>query len=385
MESYRPSLFRSFWQAGFESACQINRIGVRLDLIASTEHDRQANGDYARLRELGLLTARDGVRWHLIDRGGRYDFASVAPLAEAAARHGVQVIWNLFHYGWPDEVELLTPAFVERFADFSRAAARFLRQYTSAPPLYVPLNEISFFSWAAGDMAFMYPFWHNRGMEIKRQLVRAAVAGMEAIWEVDSRARFVHAEPVIHVVPPRERPNLAHLAAAKTASQYEVWDMLAGYSAPELGGQPRYLDILGVNFYPPNQWEYPDNRLRWEDSPRDERWLPFHQLLLRVHERYRRPLLITETSHLDHWRGPWLRDIAGEVRQALQRGAPVEGVCLYPAVSRPDWDNADFWHNSGLWDVRRDDSGKLRRILNESYAAELRAVMGADTRQPSAR
>ena len=33
-------LFSSFWGAGFESACHINKAGVRLDMVASTQHDR---------------------------------------------------------------------------------------------------------------------------------------------------------------------------------------------------------------------------------------------------------------------------------------------------------------------------------------------------------
>jgi hypothetical protein len=30
--------------------------------------------------------------------------------------------------------------------------------------------------------------------------------------------------------------------------------MVSGMMAPELGGRPEYLDIVGVNFYPSNQW-----------------------------------------------------------------------------------------------------------------------------------
>src|SRR5438067_2480301 len=81
--SYRHmNLFQSFWMAGFESACHINSKGVRLDMVAATQHDVQADTDYARLRELGLLTARDGLRWHLIDQAGKYDFSSLTQQVE---------------------------------------------------------------------------------------------------------------------------------------------------------------------------------------------------------------------------------------------------------------------------------------------------------------
>src|SRR6185369_1097777 len=61
------SLFRSAFMGGFECSTHVRRDGRRLDLIASTRHDRFAAEDYARLARAGLLAARDGVRWHLVD------------------------------------------------------------------------------------------------------------------------------------------------------------------------------------------------------------------------------------------------------------------------------------------------------------------------------
>jgi hypothetical protein len=51
---------------------------------------------------------------------------------------------------------------------------------------------------------------------------------------------------------------------------------------------------------------------------------------------------------------------------------PVEGICLYPVIDRPDWDDPEHWHNSGLWDLRRDARDRLERVLCEAYAADLR-------------
>ncbi len=73
-----PDLFRSFFQGGFESATHINRHGERLDMIATTQHDRHVAQDYALLRSLDLLTARDAFQWPSIDRNGHYDFSSFA-------------------------------------------------------------------------------------------------------------------------------------------------------------------------------------------------------------------------------------------------------------------------------------------------------------------
>jgi hypothetical protein len=365
--------FRSFWIAGFESACHINRAGLRLDMVATTEHDTQAALDYELLHSIGISTARDGIRWHLIDQGGRYDFSSLAPMVAAAEQHGVQMIWSLCHYGWPNDVDVWSKAFVQRFADYCGAVAHFIAEHSSTVPLYSPINEISYLAWMAGDQARMHPFGKGRGAELKRQLVRAAIAGADAIWAVEPRARIVHVDPLIHIVPPLRRQDLASQAAVRREAQFEAWDMLAGRLAPELGGHPRYLQTLGVNFYYNNQWVHPsDRRLRWEDTPRDPRWVPLHQLLAEVYERYRSWLFISETSHYGPDRGRWLTEVASEVCIARAMDIPVEGICIYPILDRPDWDNLNQWHNSGLWDLQPDSQGRLQRVLDEQYAADLR-------------
>lgn len=368
-------VFRSFFQAGFESACHINRHNERLDMMASTQHDIQAWEDYALIRSMGIRTARDGVRWHLIDKGGgRYDFSSFIPMLDAALAQKVQIMWNLCHYGWPADVDLFKPEFVNRFARYCEAVARVIADRTDEVPFYTPVNEVSFLPWAIGH-GVIFPFARGRDEEVKHQLVRAAVAGSEALWKVDRRARLVYGEPVIHVVPPRMADEeTRRRAAGQRASQFSAWDLLSGEAHPELGGHARYLDIVGVNYYHSNQWEHPDQRMRWEDTPRDDRWMPFHQLLTEVYERYHRTFFISETSHFGVGRAPWIHEIAVEVKKARDLGVPVEGICLYPILDRHDWEDETHWHNSGLWDLAPNGSGKLRRVLNDVYARELRCA-----------
>lgn len=380
-QTTQAPLFSSFWLAGFESACHINRYGQRLDLLAATQHDQQAAADYRLLKSFGITTVRDGIRWHLIERAGRFDFASLAPMVAAARENDVQVIWNICHYGWPDDLDVFAPAFVDRFARFCSAVARFIAESSDRAPFYAPINEISFLAWAAGDEGFIYPWVRGRGAALKQQLVRAAIAGCEAIWAVDPRARLVHIDPLIHVVPPRDRSDLAMAAASQRASQFEAWDMLAGLSAPQLGGHPRYLDIIGVNYYHANQWEYPDLRLRWEDAPRDDRWLSLHLLLAEVYQRYGRPLFIAETSHFGAGRARWISEIADEVGQARANRVPIAGICLYPILDRPDWEDPNHWHNSGLWDLIATPQGRLQRVLDPIYADELRRAQQLLARQ----
>ena len=371
----RTNPFASFWMGGFECSCHINRHGERLDLLSATGHDARADSDYALLRSEGIKVARDGVRWHLIERNGTFDFSSFQPLLEASSRQDVQVVWDLCHYGWPDGLDIFSADFPRRFARFSRAIARLITEHDERPPLFIPINEISYFAWAAGHAAEFHPFGRERAPELKRQLVRAYLASVRAIREVAPQARVLTAEPLINVVPPAGRPPPDDQcpAARMHEAQFEAWDMLAGRLHPELGGAESHLDVLGVNFYPHNQWELPGGRTIRRDGPEaDGRFRPLRFLLLDVWKRYRRPLFISETSCTPPGRADWLSYVTDEVIAAKAAGVPVYGVCLYPVIDRPDWEDSGHWHRSGLWDREAGPAGSVRLVLAEGYAAGFR-------------
>jgi len=59
-------------------------------------------------------------------------------------------------------------------------------------------------------------------------------------------ARFIHIEPLIHVVAPAHQPELTQAAANFCTYQWQVWDMLIGRYAPKLGGAPTAIDWIGT-------------------------------------------------------------------------------------------------------------------------------------------
>ncbi len=358
-------LFRSFYMGGFECSTHRLRSGKRLDVIAATHHDTHVRADYARLQAQGIYTARSGLRWHLIEpRPYQYDFASIRPMLEAARDLNMQIIWDMLHYGYPDDLDPFTPEFVRRFAGMARAFARVYRETTDQVAFLCPVNEISFHAWGGGDVGYLNPFATERGFELKMQLARAAIEATEAVWESLPQARIVHVDPVIHIAHHPEHPEDFDDAEGHRLAQFQGWDLIAGRIAPQIGGNLKYLDILGLNYYSNNQWFHNEGGMIPLGSPY---YRPFRDLAREVFIRYGRPLFIAETGAEDGLRPRWLRYMAGEARALLQEGIPLEGLCLYPILNHPGWDDERHCHN-GLWDYC-DDAGE--RELCQPYAEEL--------------
>lgn len=369
-------LFPSLFLAGFECATGWNAARQPIDQIAATQHDRFLREDYERLAAAGIRGVREGIRWPLVDRGGRYDFSSVEPFVRAGREFGLLQIWDLFHYGYPDDLDPFGQAFVDRFAAYCAAVARYLDRRIDRVPFFTPVNEISYFAWAAGDAGLFAPHARERSWELKVNLARAAIAGINAIRDLMPEARIVNADPVCRVVPPKSQPELEDEARRFNEHVvYQGWDMLCGRVLPELGGSRAHLDIVGINYYWTNQWEHTRPGLPLADD--DPRRVPLRDLVTQVWHRYGGDLLIAETSHAGENRGPWLREVTREVRALWDRGIPLQGICLYPVLGMPEWHAPDEWARMGLWDLYP-ASPTLRRVPCGDMMAALRDAMALE-------
>lgn len=332
-------LFNSFLMAGYECSSHRRQDGKRLDMLESTGHARWVNEDYKQLGALGIACARDGLRWHLIEtRPGHYDWSSFLPMLRAARDNNVQVVWDLCHYGYPDGLDIWRPEFVERFARFASAAARLMKDEGVAVPFYSPINEISFWSWAGGHVGYFNPGSHGRGQELKHQLIRASIAAIEAIRDQAPNARFMQCDPLINVIAGSSRTDDINNAERYRLAQFEAWDMLAGRQWPGLGGREDYLDVIGVNFYPQNQWFFNGGKIRREDR----QYRPLVGMLKEVHQRYQRPLVISETGAENADRVPWFDYVTRQVALAVERGVVVDALCWYPFLDYPGWDDGRY-------------------------------------------
>jgi beta-glucosidase/6-phospho-beta-glucosidase/beta-galactosidase len=369
----RPGIFPTFFISGFECSTFLWQNKGRRDLAAETRHWTHVDEDYEILRNLGIAVAREGIPWPMVDHAGTYDFSLIDPMIKAMNQCQIVPIWDLCHYGYPDDVDPFAPDFVERFARYSRAAAEYVIPKMRGPHFFTPINEMTYFAYAGGDWGWIAPYGKGKANRdrLRLALCEAAIASVRAIREIDPEARMIHMDPLIQVVAPRGRPDLVDDAWRETYEDaYIVWDILAGDLHPEWGGSPEILDIVGANNYAFGQMEFNEHGPHKALPPNDDRIKPLCDLLMVTWRRYHRPIIISETSGLGAGRPAWLKDVMEESMAAVSRGIDLQGICLFPAVDMPDWHTGEWLHN-GICDLVP-EGDDLRRVPYEPYVAELR-------------
>ena len=125
--------FQSFFMGGFECADHINRSGIRVNLLKETDHHRQAFYDYQLLKEVGITTVREGICWSEVEKiPYQYDFTEVKHRILAANELGIQQLWDICHFGYPDGLIPTHPLFTDRFSELCAAFARFHAEYSNS-------------------------------------------------------------------------------------------------------------------------------------------------------------------------------------------------------------------------------------------------------------
>lgn len=341
--------FQSFFMGGFECADHINREGIRINIQEETEHHLRVLEDYQLLKSIEITVVREGICWSSIEKEPYvFDFSRLKPFYEAAAQLEIQIIWDLCHFGFPSDLFPTHPQFVSRFKALTQAFCDFHSAHSNRQLLVIPINEISFLSWLSGEAKGTVPFTTNTGWQTKYALCNAAIKSIKTIKNVLPDAVIILAEPLIKV---HKSGNLKDSDYAERFHeyQYQTADIILGRSCPELGGSEDLIDFLGVNYYYNNQWKDTAEMLPWPDVQKER--TPLSALLNEVFSRYQLPLIITETGHFGKLRSHWIREICSQIRVSIAMGVAIEGVCIYPIIDRPDWDDVSRWHAAGIWDL----------------------------------
>ena len=304
----------------------------RQDEIVLSQHDRLLEDDYRILKAAGTVGVRDAARWYVTHPApGVYDWTWLDRVVETAERHELKLYVDLWHYGYPDWLDLMSPDAPAHFADFARQIA--LRY----PDLHYwcICNEPSLMVDWAGPVGKWRPFLKDPDpTPLRQQICRMIIEATRAVLELRPDDLMVIPEPWF---APDAKPE---------DEQAAVLDTVLGLRDPHLGGESALVSVVGLNHY------------------RDSTLPPFHRLILRAKERWPdKPLWITETSGPPTgWQqSEWFWWMLAETRLANAEGAGVEVFTWAPVHSMYDWDDETLQLLNGIW---RLDEATGERVPN---------------------
>lgn len=311
------------------------RKGGRLyrhDEVQLIRHDEFLETDYQLLVEIGCAGVRDAARWYLSHPApGVYDWAWLDRVVHAAEKFRLTLYLDLWHYGYPDWLDIMSADAPRHFAEF---AARIARRY---PGLihYCVCNEPALLVDYAGRKGRWRPFLRRSDpTAFRQQICRIIIAASRAILELRPEAQLVLPEPwhATDRVPEDE--------------QAAVLDTVLGLRDPDLGGASELVTVIGLNHY------------------RDSTLPPFHRLLLNARRRWPdKPLWLTETSGPPTgWQqAEWFWWMLAETRLANLEGADIPVFTWAPAISMYDWIDETRHLANGIWRIEADG----RRVPND--------------------
>ncbi|MFN2502090.1 MAG: family 1 glycosylhydrolase [Pyrinomonadaceae bacterium] len=379
------------WAAGIEDTFipQVREGHRSLDeyeLMAHYEHWRT---DVGLCRELGLQALRWGVPWYKVEpEEGRFDWRwtdEVIPYLVQELK--IRPILDLVHYGCPGWLEkgFLNKSYPEKVAQFSAA---FAERYKHLVSWYTPLNEPIVTALMCGMRGLWPPYLKGEKgyIRIMLQLARGIQSTVRALKEVDPNSTMVYIEATGLTRTIRE--DLASLAREETHRGYLCYDLFTGRLLPDhllfswllrngaspdelidLGRNKVDLDIIGMNFYP--QWStkqiYLDKRGRIAFRDAEPEGDGFAELIRDYHNRYKVPIMITETSAVgsEEIRLRWLQSSVGSIKNLRADGVPVIGYTWFPLFTMIDWryrfgsePRENYYLELGLYRLNQEDRQK---------------------------
>jgi beta-glucosidase/6-phospho-beta-glucosidase/beta-galactosidase len=381
----------------------------RRDQMEATGHYRNWRTDLDRVRALGVSHLRYGPPLHLIFRGpDRYDWSFTDSVMPAMRALGIEPIVDLCHFGVPDWLEnFQNPRLPEALRDY---AAAFGARYPWVR-CYTPVNEM----FVCAKLSALHGVWNEQCRDERAfvtavtHLARASVLMMEAILGQRPDAVFVNSESSEFYQACCPDPEIERIADFENERRFLPLDLLYarpvsdmmrahlfdhGMSREDYAWfQGRKLPrrvILGVDYYEWNEMLIDhDGRARALGE-----LFGWYVIASQYYERYRRPMMHTETNCLDARDGPrWLWRQWHNVQLLRKAGVPLVGFTWYSLVDQADWDIAlarplGIVNPVGLYDLNRDPRpvglayAYLIRLYREQPGAldggELAEILGGE-------
>ena len=345
---------------------------VRRDQLAECGHYEHWREDLQLVRDLGLRVLRYGLPSYRVHLGpDRYDW-SFADLAMAEMqRLGITPILDLMHFGVPDWIgNFQNPELPLHFADYAEAVAErypWVRFYTPINEIYVTARMSAFDGlWneqLRSDTAYVTATKHlvaasilaTHRIALRRpdcvivqsesaEYLHAALASPSPEVTLRNKLRFVPLD-LLYAHPPDADVLLYLTDNGLTRTEYE-WFMR---------GEPPGYQVMGNDYYGRNE------RILLPDGTTvsAEDVLGWYQITKAYYDRYRKPVMHTETNVFDADEAPtWLWKQWVNVLRMRADGVPVLGFTWYSLIDQIDWDiglaeRRGHVNPCGLYDLER--------------------------------
>lgn len=374
------------WAGGIENTfitAKHSTTGKTLEEYQLTRHYDRWRADLSLAASAGINSIRWGIPWYRVEAArGRYDWAWTDEVVDYLLEElHIEPIVDLIHYGTPDWLPqaILDPEFRAAFAEYVEAfAARYEHRVHYATPVNEPYTAAKFCG-QRGD----WPPYETGDAGFARILVALSGASVEASRSLQRRGMAaVHVEVASGAYP--LEPS-ARAAAERFTLQNELyWDLItarvdeshplfewllsATVRRADLdwfleNADASAIDLMGINYYP--QWSY--SVMRGAPGGLEEFAVNGGASILDEHlrrfwEKYRLPMMITETSvkGASREKSEWLSASTEVVRRAIERGIDIRGYTWFPMLDMIDWEYRnhtggaeDFLIDLGLWDLNR--------------------------------
>jgi beta-glucosidase len=386
------------WCTGIEDTfVPQTRAGLRaLDEYELMGHYQQWHTDLALAKTTGAQMIRWGIPWYRVEpQPGQFDWSwTDRVIPYIVDELGLEPILDLVHYGTPSWLDrsFIDPRYPEAIAAYARAVAE---RYGERVRYYTPLNEPIVNALYCGMRGLWPPYLRgDRGfLAVGMALVQGILRTVRALKAVDPSFVMVHVEAA--GLTRAARAELEPLAAEQRRRGFLFYDLISGRVNPQhplfgwlltngvsyttlhqLTEQAIEIDVMGLNFYP--QWSTQQiglndkGGLYYRKVERDG--AGFRGMITDYYERYRVPIMITETSAKDRLsiKRRWLQASVAAVRTLRQTGVPVIGYTWFPLFTMVDWRYRtgrrrmhEYLIELGLYESQRTEDNQLRYVPTE--------------------
>ncbi len=365
----------------------INHGRIRRDQLEECGHYERWQEDLGLVKELGLNVLRYGLPYYKTHLGpSRYDWDFADVVMAEMRRLEITPILDLLHFGVPDWLgDFQNPELPIHFADYAGAvAARYpwVRYYTPVNEIYVTAQA------SAKEGVWNEQLKSDAGfVTALKHCVAASILATQRIAQAHPNLIVVQSESAEYTHDARAQPSqevrlgnklrllsLDLLYAHTPDSDVCMYMMDNGLTRAEydwfMAGEPPGYQVMGNDYYGRNERiVLPDGSLCQAHDVAG-----WYQITRRYYERYKKPVMHTETNVLDANEAPaWLWKQWINVLRMRQDGVPVLGFTWYSLTDQIDWDielaeKRGVVNPCGLYDLDRKPrpvAASYRELLRE--------------------